>query len=354
MANTAPVARLTANKTEITLPDNEVILDASGSTDANANAVLSYRYYQTGGPGGITITNPNFALAKVNFTQAGDYDMSVDVTDRGGLVSTATISFKVNPMGMHNTRFGAKITSIPINDQITVLKKLGCSYIRLAEVLKNFSGYSKNVDACFAAGIKVLLNISYDLPGSVHGFCKDLKSYRTLIDKLLSAIGSKIEVAVIENEPTVDVFWGKAPVSDYIAMLKVAVESCHAHGVKVTDGALHPVGLTSGDSGTLLNAYKDIDLDYVNMHNKITKSYKKGTMVDAGNKVKQVTGKPIMSNEFHLESGVGDQNIKDFVQDIKDGGYIYGLIWGGNLGGGAPINNGTNLTHLGEVYRDSI
>src|SRR5437667_11984755 len=104
-----------------------------------------------------------------------------------------------------------------------------------------------------------------------------MTAYKNSLSKVLAKYGSKIELAVIENEPTTDAFHSGS-IDDYITELKNAVSVCKNYGVKVADGAIHmdnvllvKKGNINANKNTpqvakLINAYKDIDLDYVNVH----------------------------------------------------------------------------------------
>lgn len=363
MANTAPIARLTANKTEITLPDNEIILDASGSTDANANAVLSYRHYQKSGPGGITITNPNSPLAKVNITQAGDYEMEVEVIDRGLLKSTATVSFKVNPEVMSIIKFGAILVGGTYDENVNVAKQLGIHILRTTATLDNWRGKDLAVDRYISEGFKVLLNINYKA-GGPNPFYKDLVNYRKLVEQVL--IKYKPEVAVIENEATTDLFHS-GPIEDYIALLKVGVEVCHQYGVKVTDSGMNTSFISqimSGRSSTgnvsdtkkMIEAFKTIPLDFINIHSQFSgSSYDVGGLKKVTDWLRNETGKAVMANEWHV-STASISLMKDVIAAWKASDVAYSVIYSGSSASNhnSPVSIKTTLTDIGRAFRDAI
>ncbi len=367
MANESPIAKVTANKTEITLPDNEVILDASGSTDANANAVLSYRHYQTDGPGGITITNQYFALAKVNVTQAGEYTMDVEVTDRGGLISTASISFKVNPETMtSNTQFGAILVGGDVDQNINIAKQLGITCLRTSQNLDQFKGHNSTVDKYKSAGYKVLLNLNVSSSTSgANAFMKDMVKYRKLIEAVVTKYRD-LELMVIENESTTDKFH-TGPIEDYIALLKVAVDVCHQYGIKVADSGMalsYVQSVMSGRAGNtneketakMIEAFKTIDLDYVNIHSPFSgNSYPADGLIKVANWLRSETGKEVMSNEWHVETA-SISLMKDVVAAWKNAGFAYSIIYSGSSASNrnSPVAIKTTLTDIGKAYRDSI
>lgn len=365
--NIAPIARLSANKTELTLPDNEVILDASGSTDANKNAVLSYRHYQTGGPGGITITNPNFVLAKVNVTQVGYYDMAVDVEDRGGLISTASISFNVKPKIVKvQTQFGAILVSGDVDQNINIAKQLGITCFRTSQNLDTWKGYNSTVDKYVKSGFKVLLNLN--VTSSTNGasaFMKDMVKYRKLIEAVVTKYRS-LELMVIENEATTDKFH-TGPIEDYIALLKVAVDVCHQYGIKAADSGMalayvqavmsgHTSKTNEKETAKMIEAFKSIDLDYVNIHNAFSgNSFPVDGLTKVVNWLRNETGKEVMSNEWHLETA-SVSLMKDVVAAWKNVGVAYSIIYSGDSASNknSPVSIKTTLTDIGKAYRDAI
>lgn len=78
----------------ITLPDNEVMLDASGSS-APAGIIVKYEWIQLSGPSEAVIANPNDKSTNVSGLTEGLYKFQVRVTDSNGATSTATVNITV-------------------------------------------------------------------------------------------------------------------------------------------------------------------------------------------------------------------------------------------------------------------
>jgi len=264
-----------------------------------------------------------------------------------------------------NTHFGALVDARSSDDRITVTKKLGAECARVAIFLKDFNGKSGMMDKCAKNGLKVLLNLNYAQVRNKkpNPFPKDMVTYKKLLQAVLSKY--KPEVAVIENEPTTAIFHS-GPIEDYITMLKVAVDVCHANGVKVADGAIHVPyvqnimngGRLSGktlDVQKLITAYKTINLDYVNIHTAGDgSSYPSGVLEKVADYVRGATGKPVMSNEFSVHS-TSTSLVTSMIKGFKAGNYVYAVVRSGNSSSGAePLHKGTNLLPNGIAFRDDI
>ncbi|MBS1610713.1 MAG: T9SS type A sorting domain-containing protein, partial [Bacteroidetes bacterium] len=92
--NQPPVASAGSNKT-ITLPVNTVILDGSGSTDADGT-IISYSWTKIAG-GSVSISNVSTSTATISGLTAGQYTFELTVTDDKGATSKAQVRVKVNP-----------------------------------------------------------------------------------------------------------------------------------------------------------------------------------------------------------------------------------------------------------------
>jgi len=263
--------------------------------------------------------------------------------------------------------FGALIADMTASKKITVLNKLGVDYARSMIILKDFNGSSSLVDNYVKNGKKVILNLNYQrvVNKNPNPWLTDMAKYRNLLNDVLDKYADKIEVAVIENEPTVDLFHS-GPIENYITMLGVAINACHAHGVKVADGAIHVENILDvmGGGGLstnalevkkLITAYATLDLDYVNIHTHGDgSSYPTNDLVKAADYVRNKTGHPVMSNEFSMHS-YSASLVKDMVAGMKQGDYKYAIIFSGKSTSGAvPIQNGTDLLSNGQEYRDDI
>lgn len=274
-----------------------------------------------------------------------------------------------------STNFGALISgNTNIDDEIKVLQKLGVNYVRYAIILKNFHGEDKGYEKWVNAGFKVLLNLNYDqVSGSGRKvavpFPTDMKKYRSMLEKVLDKYHP--EVAVIENEPCTDAFHS-GPIENYITELKTAVDVCKQRGIKVADGGIHVgyvdmvmQGIMKNDNivetSKLINAYKTIDLDYVNTHAKAPfdkfsreNVYPSGKLEGYADYLRQQTGKPVMCNEYNQHNS-STTLMTGSVGGFKNGKYIYVIARSGSGSqDGASLNKGTNLTDLGVAFRDAV
>ena len=93
--NQAPSADPGAAQT-ITLPQNQVTLDASASVDSDGK-IASYDWMKLAGPCGDAIADPSAAKTVVSFQQAGQYTYQLTVVDDGGLSDKKTVTVTVNP-----------------------------------------------------------------------------------------------------------------------------------------------------------------------------------------------------------------------------------------------------------------
>lgn len=273
------------------------------------------------------------------------------------------------------TNFGALISgNTNIDDEIKILQKLGVNYVRYAIILKDFNGVDKGYEKWVNAGFKVLLNLNYDQVSETGSkvavpFPTNMKEYRKLLEKVLDKY--KPEVAVIENEPCTDAFHS-GPIEDYITELKTAVDVCKQRGIKVADGGIH-VGYVDmvmkgiikdgniTETVKLIDAYKTIDLTYVNTHAKAPfdkygkeNVYPDGKLEGYADYLRQQTGKPVMCNEYNQHNS-STSLMSGSVGGFKNGKYIYVIARSGSGSqDGASLNKGTNLTDLGIAYRDAI
>ncbi len=90
-----PASNAGGNQT-LTLPENSVTLDGSGSTD-NGGHLRGFQWAKVSGPGGDNLDKFDHAKAKVNFVNSGTYIYSLTVTDDQGYSSTSQTSVQVNP-----------------------------------------------------------------------------------------------------------------------------------------------------------------------------------------------------------------------------------------------------------------
>jgi CubicO group peptidase (beta-lactamase class C family) len=92
--NVAPTVQAGADQT-IQLPTNSV--DLSGSaTDDSTTSTLTYSWSATSGPSGVTFSAANAAATTVTFPGAGDYVLTLSVSD-GSLTGTDSVAVTVSP-----------------------------------------------------------------------------------------------------------------------------------------------------------------------------------------------------------------------------------------------------------------
>jgi hypothetical protein len=304
-----------------------------------------------------------YILALIPFA----FSCTKEVKNPSSLQQAASIN--VSEATVSAIKFGVKFddSNTTISEEIEVLKKLGTSYVRVpAESLKDYKGGNNAwIDKAVPAGVKALLCINWERAGRTRQFPRDLATYETKLRMFLNKYASKIEVAICENEPTTDKFFGSDPMKYYIAELKVFARVCNEYGVRCADGGIHTEnirlvmnGKLSGGKNApevkeLLDAYKIIPLDYVNIHFKVGSSgFSPGELKNIADYTRNYTGKGILSNEMH--SPPNDLPIlKNVMSQVKEAQFVYALKWsGGDYD--SPVNKGTTLTSYGTSYKSLI
>ena len=265
------------------------------------------------------------------------------------------------------TLFGAKIYTGTTEEKLLVVNKLGAKASRTSIGISSFNGKAGMIDKGFAAGLKMIVNLDWQNPGGgVKKFPTNMVTYRAALKKVLDKYASKIEVAVCENEPTTDGFY-EDNIQAYLTELKTFVEVCNSYGVKCTDGCVHidnvlqiindvkRPGKNVADVKTMINAYKNIPMTFVNIHtNGSGSSYPAGRIKLIANYLRNLTGHPVMSNEWHVDNATPEL-IKNMVGQWKEAQIVYSVIWsGGGKSSADAVNAGTNLTNIGGAYRDAI
>jgi len=286
-------------------------------------------------------------------------------------VTTGTISEVTEVASMNSitsdeltatgTQFGAGFDNLSTDQKITVLKKLGANYVRARVIVSTFDGHVGSLEKFSKNGIYVILNLNWEKTGNTpKPFPQDMATYRKKLGDVFDKY--KPEAAVIENEPTNQIYY-KGPMSDYITELKNAIDVCKQYGVKVADGCVHVAtvkdimhGGSLADAASrakqLLDAYKTLDLDYVNVHAPGSgDSYPSQDLVDVANYIRNYTGKQVISNEFKLYTN-STTLLSDMVQGMKQGNYIIALLR--SASGATRLNDGTDLNVLGQAYADAI
>ena len=233
-------------------------------------------------------------------------------------------------------------------DITDVANQLGIKYIRHTVIMQGWDGTSTRFDQFVNAGFNVILNINYGNPVFAPiPFPTDTDAYKEQLSAILDI--HHAEVVVIENEEQTDDYHS-GPIQDYINELTSAIEVCHAKGLKVTNGGLlttplciiiyndyisrglitqaedfknrtfnqlmlnyianpkgdSDLGIRVANCNTLLAAYAQLNLDYINFHlaepvNFSTygdgQSATLGVYKEMVNYLAKTTGKSVMTNE---------------------------------------------------------
>ena len=282
-----------------------------------------------------------------------------------------------------DVKFGTQTGELKTDDNITIYKMLGVNYVRWEIIVQEFNGSNAGVDAFLDKGYKLLINLNYGnvrKTGTVRPvpFPKDMPTYRAQLQKVFDKY--KPELAVIENEPTTDDYHS-GPIEDYITELTNAADVCKQNGVKCTDGGLllrwvqmlwqgtKQTGNSNGYDETkkLIEAYKTINLDYVNIHSVAPYTggdpnvYPPGVLEGVANYLRTTTGKDVVCNEYNQDNQSAAL-MKSAVAAFKAGGYKY-VVARSNDGGYAnpePLytkaffSGAISLTTIGVAYRDAI
>jgi hypothetical protein len=93
--NQAPIANAGQDQT-ITLPENWVVLDGTGSYDPDGS-IVSYSWTKVSGLGGVTIVNSSTTNPTAENLGAGQYVFELTVTDNAGATSKSQVTITVNP-----------------------------------------------------------------------------------------------------------------------------------------------------------------------------------------------------------------------------------------------------------------
>jgi hypothetical protein len=257
---------------------------------------------------------------------------------------------------------------LSIDQKINLAKnQLQVPYVRAGVVIGNYNGRIADVESYQANGLKVLLNINSKVTSSsvpAGPYVSDLAAYRQKLASLLDQY--KPAVLVVENEEANGTYY-TSPAQDYLNLLEVAIDEAHQRNLPVANGGftalmtrllvwdyyhrsgqtakensyinrVFPDGTTSSDlqqkiSGnsqlaqtfskaqTLLNAYKNSNLDFVNIHwyepvkesdvptaalpdiNHVDMS----AFEESVNVFKSITGKKIITNEIgqlNIQGGI--------------------------------------------------
>lgn len=319
-----------------------------------------------------------------------------------GITSNAQTKFGVLPFGR-----------IGVDKRISIAKALGVSYVREVIVMQNWKGSDDGYDKYSASGLKVIPNINWGVVKGQPGnkipvpFPTDLGEYKRILGDILTKYQPPL--IVIENEELIRQYHS-GPVCDYIKELKAAIEVAHSKGVKVTNGGLTnreltllvyrdylkrgmkdeaddfakrciKEGMVNGvkkpgsmpfvdmivsKADSLIEAYKTLPLDFVNIHiyepvNSSTGLDESATQI-SGNAIKEIvdyikraTGKKVVSNESGTRSS-SPELAAAMLDEISAAGLEYFIWFSGDGEGGARAltNDDGSLRPSGEAFKNYV
>jgi hypothetical protein len=289
-------------------------------------------------------------------------------------------------------KFGVLVNGkMNLNTKVSVAKDLGVSYIRDAVVLQNWEGDDESTDKFLNAGFKIILNVNWGQVAKGQGmrepvpFPTDTVEYKKILDKVLDKY--KPEVVVVENEETTKNYH-TGPIEDYINELAAATTVAHSKGLKITNG-----GITNRDlvllvyydyierkmqreaddfanrcvkpqllrnpetpdivakAKKLIQAYKNIPLDYINIHlyepvknvaggtDESVRTITPGAQKEIISYIERITGKRAMSNETGTRTS-SPEVVTAVLQQLLQTDMAY-VIWfsGDGEGGSVALQN---------------
>ncbi|CAN5178386.1 hypothetical protein BH11BAC6_BH11BAC6_08960 [soil metagenome] len=138
----------------------------------------------------------------------------------------------------HQTKFGSIINgAFTPTQKVSIAKSLNAGYVRSGITVTEWTGKSGPYENYVNNGIKVVLNINNDAQtGNPKPFPKDMISYRNIFTQIVNKY--QPEVIVVENEE-INPNYHSGPMADYLNMLTVALDVCHAKGIKVANGGIY-------------------------------------------------------------------------------------------------------------------
>ncbi len=302
--------------------------------------------------------------------------------------------------------FGVMFPNIDfIYDKINLLSNLHVGATRMTISMDTWNGYSKSLEALQGEEYKVLLNVYWkkinesgtkvaqEFPTG-----SELDIYRSKLNEILARY--KPEVLLIENEELVLKFHS-GDISDYLNMLKVAVEVAHYNGVKIANGGitnpqaviltynwLNSIGRSEDadllsdnamdtriarfvknpdmksdlgqkvtDAEYLIEGLKNIDVDYVNLHwyeplkNKLANNTGSITpsalslVLEYLNEI----GKPVIIGECG-QTNSNPNLTSSLLKEISSKDVAYAIWLSGDNGVTKALNVGLDLLPTGEAF----
>lgn len=256
--------------------------------------------------------------------------------------------------------------ALNIQQKIDLAKSVG---VTIFKTTVNLSSYTGGINSALKTmteqGIRSNLVVSWN--GKQNGlFVRDTAAFRSKLKMFLAANKNYNFFAVIEDEVVSDGFFVDT-LQYYVNELKISVEECHNAGIECTNSGDHieiGLALANGvpshndndkDVAFLLNAYKTIPIDYLNLHNGSEETLSDFTKAVNYMKAASNISKVIMNAHVFKQ---GDPNIlKTWVPIYKDAGFLLFMPFSGSGNDKAPPFNvaGTiNLTEWGNIYKEII
>lgn len=252
------------------------------------------------------------------------------------------------------TKWGIKIQQDKFQNQLTVAKELGVTAIRPNSIsVKNFTGDLGNVVEWKQNGLFTVLNVNWidDPNQKPYDFVSgdDTVLFKTNFEKICKAAVGIVDIIVMENEPTNLGYynWVSNTKTEYIHELQMAIPIAHKYGLKIADGCVFYQLVEMVRNGTwqnddkairnktLMDAYKTLDLDYVNTHTSYGKNPRKPTGYPVDDLpttieyLRNYTGHQIICNEYSMV-GADNTVVKWFVDGFKNGEVHVVLPWSGD------------------------
>lgn len=308
-------------------------------------------------------------------------NLSAILLPKASTTFKASSTVKVN----YGALIGTPDQANSLNFQLNVANEVGVSCLR-SRTLVPGNGKVPILNHQY----QILLNFNGNYQGTPLPFVSDITKYQSDLRKILSGFTTMPVVAVIENEESNTLFYSGAP-QEYISQLTAAITVMHAYGIKVANGGITSTGLNylvyqdfmsqgkvdsakdfqqrtklaiksakTQDRGAfvnaLLEAYTQMDLDYVNFHWKAT-SPDTQALYEVISYLKKRTGKAVISNELG-QFDTDPNTLTSHVQMCTDRGFPY-IIWyspdehAGKKG--TPLQHSDqSLTNTGIAYKNYL
>ncbi|MFZ1800337.1 MAG: hypothetical protein WAU24_10785 [Chitinophagaceae bacterium] len=310
------------------------------------------------------------------------------------------------------TQFGVMFSDgSSAQDKLNILQQLHVKTTRMTMSIETWNGSNAALEALQNAGYKVLLNVYWKKIRNADGTKtpqnyptgSELDTYRSKLNDILTKY--KPEVLLVENEELVLKFHA-GDISDYLNMLKVAVEVAHSKGVKVSDGGItnpqisllvydyliqqnqrdeatrfgnaamnarvlkfaqnhnmnSDLGQKLSQAQKLVEGLRNIDIDYVNLHwyvrsagngsgnnSMTTNAVSAGLLGRAVSFLRTITGKEVIIGECG-QIDADAQLTTSMLQEISATGVPYAIWQGSDNGTTKALNSGKSLLPTGQAF----